>query len=145
MQARVKWVDGMAFMAEADSGHALIMDGAPEIGGRNAGPRPMEMVLMGLGGCTAIDVMVILQKQREPVEDCWIELSAERADVKAPKVFTKIHVHYVIVGSDLSEKKVARAVDLSAEKYCSVSTMLKPSVEITHDFSIQQPGSPASD
>lgn len=143
MQARVKWVDGMAFMAEADSGHGIVMDGAPEIGGRNAGVRPMEMVLMGLGGCTAIDVMVILQKQREPVTDCWIELSAERAEVKAPKVFTKIHVHYVVVGENLSEKKVARAVALSADKYCSVSTMLKPSVDITHDFEIRLPESPA--
>lgn len=139
MKARVKWVEGMAFMAEADSGHAIVMDGAPEIGGRNAGPRPMEMVLMGLGGCTAIDVMMILGKQREPVEDCWIELSAERADVKAPKVFTTIHTRYVVVGCGLEPKKVERAVNLSAEKYCSVSAMLRDSVELTHDFEIREP------
>lgn len=139
MKARVKWVDGMAFMAEADSGHALVIDGAPEIGGRNAGPRPMEMVLMGLGGCTAIDVMMILGKQRQPVEDCWIELSAERADVKAPRVFTTIHTHYVVVGTGLDPKKVERAVNLSAEKYCSVSAMLRDSVELTHDFELREP------
>lgn len=139
MKARVKWVDGMAFMAEADSGHAIVMDGAPEIGGRNAGPRPMEMVLMGLGGCTAIDVMMILGKQRQPVEDCWIELSAERADVKAPKVFTTIHTRYVVVGRGLDPAKVERAVNLSAEKYCSVSAMLRDSVELTHDFEIREP------
>ncbi|MFO7808650.1 OsmC family protein [Guyparkeria sp.] len=139
MKARVKWVDGMAFMAEADSGHAIVMDGAQEIGGRNAGPRPMEMVLMGLGGCTAIDVMMILGKQREPVEDCWIELFAERADVKAPKVFTTIHTRYMVVGRGLDPKKVERAVNLSAEKYCSVSAMLRDSVELTHDFEIREP------
>ncbi|WP_372591701.1 OsmC family protein [Guyparkeria sp.] len=141
MKARVKWVDGMAFMAEADSGHAIVMDGAPEIGGRNAGARPMEMVLMGLGGCTAIDVMMILGKQRQPVEDCWIELSAERADVKAPKVFTTIHTHYVVVGKGLDPAKVERAVNLSAEKYCSVSAMLRDSVELTHDFEVREPES----
>ncbi|MFW6041518.1 MAG: OsmC family protein [Guyparkeria sp.] len=141
MKARVKWVDGMAFMAEADSGHAIVMDGAPEIGGRNAGPRPMEMVLMGLGGCTAIDVMMILGKQRQPVEDCWIELSAERADVKAPKVFTTIHTRYVVVGKGLDPAKVERAVNLSAEKYCSVSAMLRDSVELTHDFEVREPES----
>ncbi|ACX96868.1 OsmC family protein [Halothiobacillus neapolitanus] len=137
MKARVKWVEGMAFMAESDSGHGIMLDGSPEIGGRNLGARPMEMVLMGLGGCTAIDVMVILGKQRQPVEDCWIELDAERADVAAPKVFTKIHVHYVVKGSGLDPKQVERAVKLSAEKYCSVSAMLKGSVDITYDFEIK--------
>lgn len=137
MKARVKWVEGMAFMAESDSGHGIMLDGSPEIGGRNLGARPMEMVLMGLGGCTAIDVMVILGKQRQPVEDCWIELDAERADVAAPKVFTKIHVHYVVKGSGLDPKQVERAVKLSAEKYCSVSAMLKASVDITYDFEIR--------
>ncbi|OZB75648.1 MAG: peroxiredoxin [Halothiobacillus sp. 14-55-98] len=137
MKARVKWVEGMAFMAESDSGHGIMLDGSPEIGGRNLGARPMEMVLMGLGGCTAIDVMVILGKQRQPVEDCWIELDAERADVAAPKVFTKIHVHYVVKGSGLDPKHVERAVKLSAEKYCSVSAMLKGSVDITYDFEIK--------
>jgi putative redox protein len=137
MKARVKWVEGMAFMAEADSGHGIMLDGSPEIGGRNLGARPMEMVLMGLGGCTAIDVMVILGKQRQPVEDCWIELDAERADVAAPKVFTKIHVHYVVKGSGLDPKQVERAVKLSADKYCSVSAMLKNTVDITYDFEIR--------
>lgn len=137
MKARVKWVEGMAFMAKSDSGHGVIIDGAPDIGGHNLGVRPMEMVLMGLGGCTAIDVMVILGKQRQPVEDCWIELDAERADVAAPKVFTKIHVHYVVKGSGLDPKQVERAVKLSAEKYCSVSAMLKGSVELTYDFEIR--------
>lgn len=137
MKARVKWIDGMSFVAEADSGHGLVIDGAPEIGGRNLGPRPMEMVLMGLGGCTAIDVMVILGKQRQPVEDCWIELSAERAEDKAPKVFTRIHSRYVVVGDGLDPKKVERAVNLSAEKYCSVSAMLRDSVELTHDFEVR--------
>ncbi|MBD3815944.1 MAG: OsmC family protein [Halothiobacillus sp.] len=137
MKARVKWVEGMAFMAESDSGHGIMLDGSPDIGGRNLGARPMEMVLMGLGGCTAIDVMVILGKQRQPVEDCWIELDAERADVAAPKVFTKIHVRYVVKGSGLDPKQVERAVKLSAEKYCSVSAMLKNSVDITYDFEIR--------
>lgn len=136
MKARVKWLEGMTFVGEADSGHGVVMDGSPDIGGRNLGARPMEMVLLGLGGCTAIDVMVILGKQRQPVEDCWIELSADRADVKAPKVFTRIHVHYVVKGSGLDAKQVERAVNLSAEKYCSVSAMLKSSVEISHDFEI---------
>ncbi len=137
MKARVKWVEGMAFMAESDSGHGVMLDGSPDIGGRNLGVRPMEMVLMGLGGCTAIDVMVILGKQRQPVEDCWIELDAERADVAAPKVFTKIHAHYVVKGAELDPKQVERAVKLSAEKYCSVSAMLKNSVEISYDFEIR--------
>lgn len=137
MKARLKWVEGMAFMAESDSGHGIMLDGSPDIGGRNLGARPMEMVLMGLGGCTAIDVMVILGKQRQPVEDCWIELDAERADVAAPKVFTKIHVHYVVEGAELDPKQVERAVKLSAEKYCSVSAMLKNSVEISYDFEIR--------
>jgi len=136
MKARVKWVEGMSFLAESDSGHGVVLDGSPDIGGRNVGVRPMEMVLMGLGGCTAIDVMVILGKQRQPVEDCWIELSADRAEVKAPKVFTRIHVHYVVKGSGLDPKHVERAVNLSAEKYCSVSAMLRSSVEISHDYEI---------
>ncbi|HUX81474.1 MAG: OsmC family protein [Halothiobacillus sp.] len=137
MKARVKWVEGMAFMAEADSGHGIMLDGSPEIGGRNLGARPMEMVLMGLGGCTAIDVMVILGKQRQPVEDCWIELEADRSEVAAPKVFTKIHLHYVVKGPGLDPKQVERAVKLSADKYCSVSAMLKSSVDITYDFEVR--------
>ncbi len=139
MKARVKWLDGMAFVAESDSGHGIVLDGSPEIGGRNLGARPMEMVLMGLGGCTAIDVMMILGKQRQPVSNCWIELEAERAEVAAPKVFTQIHLHYVVEGAGLDPKQVERAVKLSADKYCSVSAMLKDKVEISYDFEVRDP------
>jgi putative redox protein len=135
MKARVQWVDGMAFMGETESGHALVMDGAPDIGGRNIGPRPTELVLLGLGGCTSIDVVMILQKQRQPVRDCIIEVSAERADTH-PKVFTKIHVHFIVKGAGLDPKAVERAVNLSADKYCSVSHMLNKTAKITHDFEI---------
>ncbi|MGC8731549.1 MAG: OsmC family protein [Halothiobacillaceae bacterium] len=135
MKARVQWVDGMAFMGETESGHALVMDGAPDIGGRNIGPRPTELVLLGLGGCTSIDVVMILQKQRQPVRDCIVEVSAERADTH-PKVFTKIHVHFIVKGAGLDPKAVERAVNLSADKYCSVSHMLNKTAEITHDFEI---------
>lgn len=135
MKARVQWVDGMAFMGETESGHAVVMDGAPEIGGRNIGPRPTEMVLLGLGGCTSIDVVMILQKQRQPVEDCIVEIEAERSETH-PKVFTKIHVHFIVKGTGLDAKAVERAVNLSAEKYCSVSHMLNKTATITHDFAI---------
>ncbi|MEW6693233.1 MAG: OsmC family protein [Pseudomonadota bacterium] len=135
MKARVQWVDGMAFMGETGSGHALVMDGAPDIGGRNIGPRPTELVLLGLGGCTSIDVVMILQKQRQPVRDCIVEVTAERAE-SIPKVFTKIHVHFIVKGAGLDPKAVERAVNLSADKYCSVSHMLNKTAEITHDFEI---------
>ncbi|MFZ5466646.1 MAG: OsmC family protein [Pseudomonadota bacterium] len=135
MKARVQWVDGMAFMGETGSGHALVMDGAPDIGGRNIGPRPTELVLVGLGGCTSIDVVMILQKQRQPVRDCIVEVTAERAE-SIPKVFTKIHAHFVVKGAGLDPKAVERAVNLSADKYCSVSHMLNKTAEITHDFEI---------
>lgn len=135
MKAVVKWLDNMSFVGESESGHSVVMDGPPESGGRNLGVRPMEMVLLGMGGCTAFDVVMILQRQRQSISDCQVELSAERAD-EAPKVFTKIHVHYVVKGSGLDEKKVARAVDMTAEKYCSVSIMLAESVDVTHDFEI---------
>ncbi len=137
MKARIKWIEGMAWMAEADSGHAFVMDGAPDIGGRNLGVRPMEAVLMGLGGCTGIDVKLILQKSKQAVSDCQIEISAERADSE-PKVFTHIHLHFIVIGTDLSDKHVKRAIDLSAEKYCSVSKMLEHSVNITHDYDIRE-------
>lgn len=133
--ATVKWVDDMSFVGQTASGHAVVMDGPPDIGGHNLGPRPMEMVLLGLGGCTAVDVMMILQKGNQDVRDCKIEVSAERAD-SVPKVYTKIHVHYIVSGKDLSEPKVARAVSLSSDKYCSVSKMLEQAAEITHDFEI---------
>ncbi len=137
MKARVKWVEGMTYLAESDSGHALVMDGAPELGGRNLGPRPMEMLLLGMGGCTAIDVIHILKKARQEVSDCVVELDAERAETE-PKVFTRIRVHFVISGRGLSEKQVDRAVTLSAEKYCSASIMLGKSAEISHTFEIRE-------
>ncbi|MFU8838200.1 MAG: OsmC family protein [Thiohalomonadaceae bacterium] len=136
MKARIKWLENATFVAESGSGHALVMDGPADFGGRNLGVRPMEMVLMGMGGCTAFDVMMILQKARQEVRDCVVELSAERAETE-PKVFTKIHVHFVISGKDLKESRVQKAVELSAEKYCSASIMLgNAGVEITHDYAI---------
>ena len=125
----------MSFVGESGSGHSIVMYVAPESGGRNLAARPMEMVLMGMGGCTAFDVVMILKKARQPIEDCIVELSAERAD-DIPKVFTKIHVHYVVKGKGLSEKQVEKAVNLTAEKYCSVSIMLAQSAEVTHDYQI---------
>ncbi len=135
MKARIKWLDHMSFVGESGSGHSLVMDSAPEDGGRNLGIRPMETVLLGLGGCTAIDVVMILQKARQQIEDCEVEISAERA-TEIPKVFTKIHVHYLLKGKNLSDKHVQRAVSLSAEKYCSVSRMLEKSAQITHDYEV---------
>lgn len=136
MNARIKWLDHMSFVGEAGSGHSVVMDGSPDHGGRNLGPRPMEMVLLGLGGCTAFDVMTILQKSRVVVDDCEVEISAQRADA-VPAVFTKVHVHYIVKGPKLQDKQVKRAVDLTSEKYCSVSMMLKSSVEITYDYEIE--------
>ena len=135
MKARVKWVEAATFIGESASGHAVVMDGPPESGGRNLGIRPMEMLLLGMGGCTALDVVMILKKARQPVTDCVVELESERAD-SVPKVFTRIHVHFVVSGSGLSDKQVARAVELSAEKYCSASIMLGKAVDITHDYEI---------
>ena len=125
----------MTFVGESGSGHSVVMDGAPESGGRNLAARPMEMVLIGMGGCTAFDVVAILKKARQPIDDCIVTLSAERAE-DIPKIFTKIHVHYMVKGRGLSEKQVEKAVNLTAEKYCSVSIMLAKSAEITHDFEI---------
>ena len=130
MQSRVKWLDHMTFVAESGSGHSVVMDGSPEHGGRNLGARPMEMLLMGLGGCSAFDVILMLQKSRQSVTDCEIELGAERADA-IPAVFTAINMHFKVYGHDLSEKQVARAVSLSAEKYCSASAMLEKTADIT--------------
>ena len=135
MRARVKWLDHMSFVGESGSGHSVVMDGSPEAGGRNLAARPMEMVLIGMGGCTAFDVVMILQKSRQPIDDCIVEISAERAE-EVPKVFTKIHVHYIVKGRGLSEKQVEKAIHLTAEKYCSVSIMLAASAEVTHDFEI---------
>jgi putative redox protein len=135
MKATVKWLDNMSFVGESGSGHSVVMDGAPEDGGRNLGVRPMEMVLLGMGGCTAFDVVLILKRARQDIVDCQVELEAERAS-DIPRVFTKIHVHYIIKGRDLNDKQVARAVSLSAEKYCSVSLMLAAVAEISHDYEI---------
>ena len=123
------------FLGESGSGHSLVMDGAPEAGGRNLGMRPMEMVLLGLGGCSAFDVMMILKRSREQVTDCIVELDAQRAETD-PKVFTKIEMRYVVTGRSLDRKKVERAVSLSAEKYCSASAMLAKSAEMTHTVEI---------
>jgi putative redox protein len=135
MKARIKWVEGTLMVGESESGHAVVMDGPPEFGGRNLGLRPMEMLLLGMGGCTQFDVVHILRKSRNEVTFCEVELEAERAESE-PKVFTRIHVHFKVGGPGLTEKAVARAVDLSAEKYCSASIMLGASVEITHDFEL---------
>ena len=135
MKARIKWLDNMTFVGESPSGHSVVMDGPPEVGGRNLGVRPMEMVLLGLGGCTAFDVVSILKKARQSISDCQVELQAERAET-VPKVFTKIHVHYIVKGQGLSDARVKQAVDLSAEKYCSVSAMLSQTATITHDYEI---------
>lgn len=139
MKARIKLLENVSFVAESGSGHALVMDGAPEGGGRNLGPRPMEVVLMGTGGCTAYDVMHILRKSRAPVTDCVVDIEAERAD-EDPKVFTRIHFHFIVTGSGLKPAQVERAVHLSAEKYCSASIMLGKTASITHDFEIREPG-----
>jgi len=136
MKVSVKWIDGVSFVGESETGHAVVLDGAPENGGRNIGMRPMEMLLIGMGGCTSFDVVAILKKARQPIVHCEAEITAERAD-EIPKVFTKIHVHFVITGNSLNETQVDRAVKLSAEKYCSASIMLSKSVEITYDFEIK--------
>lgn len=140
MKARVKWVENASFIAESGSGHSVVLDGPPEIGGRNVGPRPMEMLLMGVGACSAVDVTLILKKSRQQVSDCWVELEAQRAD-SDPKVFTSIHMHFVVIGVDLVDNHVKRAVQLSAEKYCSASIMLsRGGVAITHDYEIRAAG-----
>ena len=137
MQATVKWVDGVMFLGESGSGHAVIMDGAPDQGGRNMGARPMEMILIGLGGCASFDVMTMLQKGRQAVPDCSVELTAERVDA-VPAVFSKIHLNFLVTGTDLKDSQVKRAVELSAEKYCSASIMLEAAgVEITHSYSVE--------
>jgi putative redox protein len=135
MKARIKWVEKATFVGESGSGHSVVMDGPPDSGGRDLGIRPMEMMLLGMGGCTAFDVVMILKKARQEIADCVVALEARRADTE-PRVFTHIHVHFVVTGSQLSDKQVARAVELSAEKYCSASIMLGKSAEITHDYEI---------
>lgn len=145
MKARVKWLQDVTFVVESGSGHALVVDGAPEYGGRNVGPRPMELLLMGLGGCTSFDVVNILKKSRQNVTSCEAELSAERADA-TPAVFTRIHVHFIVTGRGLKAVQVKKAIELSADKYCSASIMLgQAGVEITHDYEIREDGVSAVD
>jgi putative redox protein len=135
MKTTIKWVDNVMFVGETGSGHSVVMDGPPEHGGKNLGIRPMEMLLLGLGGCTSFDVMMILKKFRQPVTDCVAIVEAERADTD-PKVFTKIHVHFIVSGKELKEKQIKRAIELSADKYCSASIMLGKVAEVTHDYEI---------
>lgn len=141
MESRVRWVgsDGMSFVAETGSGHAFVMDGAPEGGGHNLGPRPMETVLAGTGGCTAYDVVVILKKSGQDITGCEVRLSSERAPTD-PKVFTSIHMRYVVTGRGLDRNKVERAIKLSAEKYCSATAILSSSAKITHSLDLVEDG-----
>ncbi|MEB8431289.1 OsmC family protein [Cocleimonas sp. KMM 6892] len=136
MNTRVKWLDNMSFVGESGSGHSVVMDGPPEHGGRNLGVRPMEMLLLGLGGCASFDVVSMLKKSKQDIQNCEVEITAERAETE-PKVFTKIHLHFIISGNDISEKRVARAIELSADKYCSASIMLGKLAKITHDYEIK--------
>src|SRR5574340_348568 len=135
MKARVKLIEGVSFAGQSESGHTVVMDGSPDSGGRNLGVRPMELLLLGMGGCSAFDVVHILRKSRQQVSDCVADLDATRADTD-PKVFTKIHVHFTVTGKSLDPKRVEQAVKLSAEKYCSASIMLGKTAEITHDFEV---------
>ena len=135
MKARIKLVEGMTFVAESGSGHAVVVDAAPDAGGRNLGARPMELVLMGTGACSAIDVVLILRKSRQAITDCEVELEAQRAE-EDPKVFTRIHFHYVVTGKNLASTAVERAIRLSREKYCSATSMLAHTAAIDFDFEI---------
>ena len=135
MKARIKWIEGVSFAGQSESGHTVVMDGPPDLGGKNLGVRPMEMLLLGMGGCTAFDVVHILRKSRQPISDCVAEVDATRADTD-PKVFTRIHVHFILSGKGLDPKRVDQAIKLSAEKYCSASIMLGKVADVTHDFEI---------
>lgn len=137
MRARVKWLDHMSFVGESGSGHSIVMDGAEEYGGRNLGVRPMETVLLGMGGCTAFDVVLLLQKSRQNIDSVEVELEAERQE-EIPRVFTKINLHFIISGRDLSDKQVARAISLSAEKYCSATRMLEKTAQISYSHEIRR-------
>ncbi len=145
MKARITWLEDMTYVAQTSSGHAVVIDGPPELGGHNLGPRPMEMLLMGMGGCTAIDVVNILRKARQNLHGCEIQVEADRAD-SDPKVFTAIRVHFLLTGKALNAKHVERAIQLSAEKYCSASIMLGKTAQIIHTFEIRETGAerPAS-
>ncbi|NLD14909.1 MAG: OsmC family protein [Gammaproteobacteria bacterium] len=140
MQARVKWVEEALFMGQSGSGHTVMMDGPPEVGGRNLAARPMEMLLMGLGGCSTFDVVSILKKSRQAVESCEVEIRAERAD-EEPKVFTRIELHFIVKGRGMKEAAVKRAVELSAEKYCSASIMMeRAGVAVSHGYTLVELG-----
>jgi len=135
MKTRVKWLDNMSFVGESASGHSVVMDGPEEFGGRNLGVRPMEMLLLGLGGCASFDVVSMLRKSKQDLIDCEVHISAERAETE-PKVFTKIHLEFILSGNNLSDARVARAIELSAEKYCSASIMLGKTAVVTHNYKI---------
>jgi putative redox protein len=135
MKARIRWNEGVSFVAESGSGHAVVVDGAPDAGGRNIGVRPMELVLMGAAACTAFDVVWILRKARQPVADCVVDAEAKRAPAE-PKVFTAIHLKYAVAGRGLDARQVERAVKLSKEKYCSATLMLAKTAEITYEVAI---------
>lgn len=135
MKANVNWIGGAAFVGESPGGHRIVIDGPPEGGGRNLGPRPMETLLLGMGACSCYDVVSILQKSRQQISDVKLQITAERAE-KEPKVFTEIHLHFLITGTNVKEKQVERAISLSAEKYCSATVMLGKTAKITHGFTI---------
>ena len=139
MKATIRWAGEASFEGKSESGHTVLMDGSPEFGGRNRGPRPMELLLLGMGGCTAFDVVHILRKGRQEIGDCVAHIDAARADTD-PKVFTRIHIHFVVSGRNLDPKRVEQAIALSAEKYCSASIMLGKTAAITHDFEIAAVG-----
>ena len=136
MNARIKWIENVMFAAESASGHAIVIDGSPESGGRNMGMRPMELMALSVGSCSSYDVVTILTKARQQISSCEADVTAERVDA-TPAVFESIHLHFKLSGKNLSEKQVARAIELSADKYCSASIMLKNAgVKVTHDFEI---------
>ena len=135
MKARVKWVEDVQFVGESGTKHSLIMDGPEDLGGHGTGMRPMELLLLGLGGCTSFDVVEMLKKSRQNIVDCVVEIDGQRSET-VPKIFTDIHVHYIITGSNIKEAQVKRAIELSSEKYCSASLMLGKSANITHDYEI---------
>jgi len=135
MKTTIRWIDGMMMLGESPSGHSIVMDGPEEFGGKNLGIRPMELLILGVGGCTTVDIVSTLEKMREQVTDCKAEITSERAK-DYPKVFTNIHIHFIIKGKQLSDKKIQKAITLSAEKYCSASIMIAKTANITHDFEI---------
>jgi putative redox protein len=137
MNLSVNWIDGMLMVGKSHSGHSITMDGPTEIGGENLGVRPMEMLLLGVAGCTMIDVVTVLKKMRQDLSHCETKISAKRAN-EHPKVFTDIHIHFIVQGRDLDSIKVEKAIRLSAEKYCSASIMLGKTASITHDFEVIQ-------